>query len=94
MPMAFKDKRVMVLGLGDTGLSALRWLHGRGAVLSVADTREAPPGLQTVRQEMPGVRVHLGALDVAMLAQQDLLVVSPGVPLAEPAIQQAMAAGV
>lgn len=94
MPMAFKDKRVMVLGLGDTGLSALRWLHGRGAVLSVADTREAPPGLQTVRQEMPEVRVHLGALDAAMLAQQDLLVVSPGVPLAEPAIQQAMAAGV
>lgn len=94
MPLAFRDKRVMVLGLGDTGLSALRWLKDRAAALSVADTREAPPGLATVRQEMPGVNVHLGVFDAALLAQQDMLVVSPGVPLAEPAIRQAQAAGV
>jgi UDP-N-acetylmuramoylalanine--D-glutamate ligase len=94
MSLAFKDKKVLVLGLGDTGLSALRWLQGQGAVLSVADTREAPPSLPVVMQEMPKVAVHLGALDASLLVRQDLLLLSPGVPLADPAIQQAVAAGV
>lgn len=94
MPLAIKDKRVLVLGLGDTGLSALRWLKRQGAVLSVADTRESPPGLNIVRQEMPEISITLGSLQPALLATQDLLIVSPGVPLAEPAIQQAVAKGV
>jgi len=94
MPLAVKDKKVLVLGLGVTGLSALRWLRGQGAVLSVADTREAPPSRSLVMEQMPEVAVHLGALDAALLANQDLLVLSPGVPLADPAIQQAMADGV
>lgn len=94
MPLAFKDKKVLVLGLGDTGLSALRWLRGQGAVLSVADTREAPPSLPVVMQQMPEVAVHLGALDANLLASQDLLVLSPGVPLADAAIQQAVTSGV
>lgn len=94
MPLAFKDKKVLVLGLGVTGLSALRWLQGQGAVLSVADTREAPPSRSLVMEQMPEVAVHLGALDAVLLANQDLLVLSPGVPLADPAIQQAMADGV
>jgi len=94
MPLALKDKRVMVLGLGDTGLSALRWLKGQGARLSVADTREAPPGLKVVQQEMPEVSISLGTLQLDLLKAQDVLVVSPGVPLATPEIQQAIAAGV
>ncbi len=94
MPLAFKDKKVLVLGLGDTGLSALRWLRSQGAVLSVADTREAPPSLPVAMEQMPEVAVYLGALDTSLLARQDLLVLSPGVPLADPAIQQAVANGV
>jgi len=94
MPLALKDKRVMVLGLGDTGLSALRWLKGQGARLSVADTREAPPGLKVVQEEMPEASISLGTLQLDLLKAQDVLVVSPGVPLATPEIQQAIAAGV
>ena len=42
--MQLKDKNILVLGLGDTGLSALRWLsnqpkQNQAALLSVADTR-------------------------------------------------------
>ncbi len=94
MPLALKDKRVMVLGLGDTGLSALRWLKGQGARLSVSDTREAPPGLKFVQEEMPEVSISLGTLQLDLLKAQDVLVVSPGVPLATPEIQQAITAGV
>lgn len=94
MPLAIKDKRVMVLGLGDTGLSALRWLRGQGACLSVADTREAPPSLKVVQEEMPEVVITLGPLQVELLKAQDLLVVSPGIPLATAEIQAAVAADV
>ena len=44
MKLQLENKRVLVLGLGDTGLSALRWLSRQGALLAVADTRMAPPG--------------------------------------------------
>lgn len=94
MTLAFKDKKVLVLGLGDTGLSALRWLRSQGACLSVADTRESPPGLEAVKHEMPEIALHLGALPKELLAAQDLLVVSPGIALAETAIQYALAKGV
>ncbi|MGD9407778.1 MAG: hypothetical protein PVG05_06765, partial [Gammaproteobacteria bacterium] len=36
---------VVVLGLGVTGLSCLRYLSGRGSRLLVADSREQPPGM-------------------------------------------------
>lgn len=87
------DKQVLVLGLGDTGLSALRWLQSQGARLSVADTRAAPPGLDCVKAEMPGVAVHLGAFRRNVFAAADIIVASPGVPLAEPEVQAALRRG-
>ena len=39
--LQLSGKQVMVLGLGDTGLSCARWLAARGAVVSVADSRKA-----------------------------------------------------
>lgn len=94
MRLELKGKQVLVLGLGDTGLSALRWLKGHGARLSVADTREAPPGLEAVRAELPEVQVHLGPFCKEILEQAAVIVSSPGVPLAEPAIQAAAACGI
>jgi UDP-N-acetylmuramoylalanine--D-glutamate ligase len=92
--MVLKNKQVMVLGLGDTGLSALRWLKSHGARLSVADTRELPPGLAALQAEMPEVSIHLGVFEAEKLCAADLIVSSPGVPVADPAIQAAMRQGV
>lgn len=92
--MSLNNKRVLVLGLGETGLSALRWLFAQGANVAVADTRKNPPGASAVKAEMPTVLVHCGEFDVAMLKAAELLVVSPGIALAEPAIQVAIDAGV
>lgn len=88
-----KDTKVLVLGLGDTGLSALRWLAAQGARLSVADTRATPPGLDTLRAELPEAAVHLGPFQSENFEGMDLIVASPGVPLAESALQQALARG-
>lgn len=94
MKLTFADKQVLVLGLGDTGLSVLRWLSAQGAILSVADTREAPPGLEFLHQELPEVKVHLGPFDAQAFAAAELIVISPGVSLAEPQVQAAMQRGV
>ncbi|MDI1361904.1 UDP-N-acetylmuramoyl-L-alanine--D-glutamate ligase [Methylotenera sp.] len=94
MKIALKDKKVLVLGLGETGLSSLRWLAAQGARLSVADTRENPPGLDALKAELPQVTIHMGAFKAASFADVDLIVASPGVPLSEPEIQAAVQRGV
>jgi len=94
MITALKNKRVLVLGLGNTGLSALHWLLAQGADVSVADTRKNPPNLALVKAEMAEISIHLGDLDVALLKAAELLVVSPGLDLSAPTIQAAMDAGV
>ncbi|OYX33327.1 MAG: UDP-N-acetylmuramoyl-L-alanine--D-glutamate ligase [Hydrogenophilales bacterium 32-62-9] len=87
-------KNVLVLGLGDTGLSCARWLQARGAQVSVADSRDAPPQAARLAELAPGVPITTGAFDPAQLQAAELLVLSPGVPLAEPAVAAAIAAGV
>ena len=94
MRLELKDKRVLVLGLGDTGLSALRWLYRQGTRLSVADTRETPPGVDALKAEMPTVKLHTGAFKEAAFKDAEVIVISPGVPKAEPLVQDAMRRGV
>ncbi len=87
-------KNVLVLGLGDTGLSCARWLAARGAQVSVADSRVAPPHAARLAKLLPQVRLHAGAFDDTLLPATELLVVSPGVPLAEPMVVRAVATGI
>jgi UDP-N-acetylmuramoylalanine--D-glutamate ligase len=87
-------KQVLVLGLGDTGLSCARWLAARGAQVSVADSRAAPPHAARLAELLPQVPLYTGPFDVTRLQAAELLVVSPGVPLADPAVARAIAAGV
>ena len=94
MKVELKDKKVLVLGLGETGLSALRWLQTQGAILSAADSRENPPSADDVIRRMPKVVVHTGAFKPEVLLSADLIVISPGVALSEPAVQAAIKQGI
>lgn len=94
MAMDLNNKQVTVVGLGNTGLSALRWLLAKGAHVLVMDTRDNPPGLSDVQENYPQVPMHFGGLDAERLTQSDLVVLSPGVALSEPEVQQALNAGV
>ncbi len=91
--MEWQGKSVLVLGLGDTGLSAIRWLAQRGARLRAADSRAAPPSLGALRNEQPGVRIGLGPFDEALLEGVDTVVASPGVALREPLLRAAVSRG-
>ena len=88
-----RDKSVLVLGLGITGLSMVRWLTGHGARVRVADSRTAPPALEALREEFPQVDVRCEVFRNELLDGIDLLAVSPGVTLEEPVIVQAVERG-
>jgi len=89
----FAGRKVLVLGLGDTGLSMAKWLARRGAAVTVADTRAVPPRLAELKRSLPSVPAHCGPFRNEIFAGADLVAVSPGVPLADPNVQRAMAAG-
>lgn len=93
MKMLYQDQRVLVLGLGETGLSALRWLRKQGAEVSIADSRLHPPGVDDIVKTYPDIKVHTGPFVLDVLMDCDFIVSSPGVPLAEPALQVAIAQG-
>ena len=88
------DKQVLVLGLGETGLSMLRWLSARGARLRVADSRYEPPGLAEVGQHVEAGQIFCGTFCDALLEGIDLVAISPGVPLRDPFVAQALARGI
>ncbi len=87
-------KNVLVLGLGDTGMSCARWLAARGAQVSVADSRAVPPQAARLAEMLPEVKLYTGPFEDARLQAAALLVISPGIPLSEPAVARAIAAGV
>ena len=79
MALALKGRKVLVLGLGDTGLSMTRWLARQGAIVSVADTRAAPPFAPQIANELPHVSLHTGVFQRAHFDAVDLIAVSPGI---------------
>lgn len=94
MSLIASDHFRIVVGLGKSGMSLVRFLANRGVSFAVADTRENPPELAALRREYPQVDVRCGELDVEFLCRADELYVSPGLALATPALQQAAARGV
>ena len=91
--MSVASVRTLVLGLGVTGLSVVRFLRDRGDVLAVADTRDNPPGLDALRREMPDVAVFVGGMAPTVLEHADRVVVSPGVTQDTPVLQAARERG-
>lgn len=79
--MKLSGARVTVVGLGESGLSALRLLVREGARVTVNDARTAEAlGDAAAQAKALGAALDLGGHDAARLAQNDLIVVSPGVP--------------
>jgi UDP-N-acetylmuramoylalanine--D-glutamate ligase len=92
--MDLKNKRVLVVGLGKSGLSAAMFLREQGARVTVSDTRSAV----ALAKEIPalleaGIMVESGGHGLLTFRRQDLIVVSPGVPMDTPEVKQVMAFG-
>ncbi len=83
----------LVVGLGASGMSVVRHLAARGESFAVADSRPRPPGLDDLKRDYPAVAHHCGPFAAEQFAAWPRLVLSPGVPPQEPAVQAALAAG-
>ncbi|MDO8990646.1 MAG: UDP-N-acetylmuramoyl-L-alanine--D-glutamate ligase [Sideroxyarcus sp.] len=88
------EQFVLVLGLGETGLSLARYLSAQGARVRVADSRMEPPGVAALRAELPQAEVCCGPFGDELLQGIDRIANSPGVPVAEPLVQRAIARGI
>jgi len=92
--MELKGKKVLVVGLGKSGLAAALFLRQRGAHVTVSDMRSAA----ALAKEIPallehGIMVESGGHGLLTFRRQDLIVVSPGVPLDTPELVQVKAFG-
>jgi UDP-N-acetylmuramoylalanine--D-glutamate ligase len=92
--MELGNKRVLVVGLGKSGLAAALFLRDRGARVTVSDTRSAEAlGGQIPALLDAGIMVEAGGHGLLTFRRQDVIVVSPGVPLETPEVKQAMQLG-
>src|SRR5665811_886419 len=94
MDMELKSKKVLVVGLGKSGLAAALFLRRRGAQVTVSDLRSA----EALSKEIPslmeaGIAVEAGGHGLLTFRRQDLIVVSPGVPLDTPEVKQVIGYG-
>ncbi|MGD0858242.1 MAG: UDP-N-acetylmuramoyl-L-alanine--D-glutamate ligase [Terracidiphilus sp.] len=92
--MELKGKKVLVVGLGKSGLAAALFLRRRGAYVTVSDVRSA----ETLANDIPalldeGIMVETGGHGLLTFRRQDLIVVSPGVPLDTPELAQVRSFG-
>lgn len=73
-----RDQHVLVLGCGASGLAMARWCAQQGAQVTVADTREAPPQLEQLREQVPAARFVAGAFSAELVEGQQVVLRSPG----------------
>ncbi len=85
--------KVLVVGLGNTGISVAHYLQSLGFQFAIIDSRAKPPMMDEFFQQMPDTPVFTGGFDEAAFKVATHLVVSPGVSLNEQAIIKARANG-
>ncbi|MBS0427082.1 MAG: UDP-N-acetylmuramoyl-L-alanine--D-glutamate ligase [Proteobacteria bacterium] len=92
-----QDLPVLILGLGASGLAMARWCARHGARVTVADTREAPPQLAVLREELPQAQFVGGPFSAALIEGSPIRAVyrSPGLSPAAvaPVVDAARAVG-
>ncbi len=89
-----RHSKILVVGLGKTGLSLAYYLRRLGLQFAIVDSRKKPPFNDDLLDQMPDVAVFTGGFDQTVFAVATHIIVSPGVSMDEPLIQQAIAQGV
>ncbi len=93
--MELKDRKILVVGLGKTGLETIDFLLGRDADVRASDSSALETIKETVKNlESKGVQVEAGGHTNGTFLWADTIVLSPGVPFSVPQIQKAMTEGI
>jgi UDP-N-acetylmuramoylalanine--D-glutamate ligase len=90
-PLEYAGRTVLVVGLGESGSAMARWLSFKGASIRLADTRQVPPGLEQIKEQIAildselrhttQLSVVLGAFNDALLDGIDVVAWSPGLSI-------------
>jgi UDP-N-acetylmuramoylalanine--D-glutamate ligase len=82
-----QGQHILILGLGSSGLAMVRWCVAMCAEVTVADTRETPPNLSVLQNELPEVHFNSGAFSVNLIEGTSVRAVfaSPGLAPTETA---------
>ncbi|MBD9643919.1 UDP-N-acetylmuramoyl-L-alanine--D-glutamate ligase [Pantoea sp. PNT02] len=87
----YRGRKVVIIGLGITGLSCVDFFLAQGVTPRVMDTRVSPPGLDKLPAS---VERYVGGINSDWLLASDLIIASPGIALAHPALSEAVDAGI
>ena len=87
----YQGKKVVIIGLGITGLSCVDYFLAQNVIPKVIDTRTSPSGLEQLDER---VRYHVGNLNTDWLFEADLIIASPGIALSTPELQKAAELGI
>ena len=87
----YQGKKIVIIGLGITGLSCVNYFLAQNVIPKVIDTRSSPPGLEQLDKR---VIYHLGNLNTDWLFESDLIIASPGIALSTPELQKAAELGI
>jgi len=94
--MDFAGKNILVVGLGESGAAAARWLHRQGAHVTVSEKRHESDLDRSLITEFSDAGIHLecGGHRIESFLNADLIVISPGVPLDIQPLREARMKGV
>ena len=84
------NKRIVILGIGITGLSCARFLHRHNITFAVNDSRAMPISPGDFKHQFASNTLVLGAWDQALIAQAEVLIVSPGIDISAHEISSAI----
>ncbi|NDB85050.1 MAG: UDP-N-acetylmuramoyl-L-alanine--D-glutamate ligase [Alphaproteobacteria bacterium] len=95
MSIDLYKKKVLVIGLGDTGQSVLHFLADKACVVTAIDTRSIVNGFEEIKKIYKEVKFFIGgSFDKNIIQDIDLIVISPGVSLKETYVQEALNLGI
>ena len=84
----------IVLGLGATGLSVVRYLVAQGIKPLVMDSRRNPPGEDVLAKEFSDIELITGGFDCRYLVQAKQIIISPGIAVDTPEVKAASDMGI
>ena len=94
MATELENRLTVIVGLGATGLSCVKYFAAMGEKVKVVDSRDEPPGLAALKERYPDVEYELGDFNLETFLTAKELVVSPGLSIRSPEIVAAKQAGV
>jgi len=92
--MNLHGQHILVLGLGESGLAMAKWLSRQGARVRVADSRTQPPNVDALSASVPQAELVTGTFVENTFSGIDMIAISPGVPVQEELVQEALKRGV